>query len=207
MTMDLRITYPTHHAIPVPSGVRTPEQAAAWAAETARAHGADSGASPALTARVERGLADLAGRADDTASLLLAISADGHALAPLRITATDEALSREGQAELLWSRAAVLPPTAQEMETAHLGTGFSVTLLEADGDTVFATRRWLFLGEDAAVAVLLGPVAPLALALVEEVAERVLEGTRVDGFRPIADRARIDELLTAAERGGEVWAL
>lgn len=207
--MDLRIIHPVHHALPVPSGAVGPERAAAWAAETARAHATAtaSGASPALAARIERALTDLAGRADDTSALMLAVSADGHALAPLRITVSDEAVSREGQAELLWSRAAVLPPTAQEQATAHLGTGFSVTLVEADGDTVFATRRWLFLGEDAAVAVLLGPVAPLALALVEEVAERVLEDTRIDGFRPSADRARIDELLAAAERGGEAWAL
>jgi len=88
--------------------------------------------------------------------------------------------------------------------TLHLGTGFSATLLQEEDGVMFATRRWVFLGEGAAVSALLGPVAPLALA-VEAVAEQVLESTRVRGFRPIEDRARLDRCTpprTAAVRHG-----
>jgi len=205
--MELEIIHPDRHVVPVPHAPRTPSEAAAWATDTARAHAAASGASPALAARIERALADLVQRTDPSATLMLVVSGDGHALAPLRITVTDEALSREGQAELLWSPSAVLPPTAQETETAFLGTGFSVTLLEQADGALYATRRWVFLGEGAAIAVVLGPVAPLALALVEDVAEVVLAGSRLDGFVPIADRTRIDELHAATIRSGEAWAL
>jgi hypothetical protein len=72
---------------------------------------------------------------------------------------------------------------------------------------MFATRRWVFPGEDAAVSAMLGPVAPPALAVVEAIAEQVLASTRVRGFQPVENRARLDALHAAAQRSGEAWAL
>lgn len=200
-------TYPGDHAVPVPFEQRSPAEHAEWAEATARELAPRFADVPDFASRVEAALADLASRADDAHRLFLVISPDGSGMAPLVVSVADAPLTRAEQAAFLWSPSVILPPTPDETETAHLGAGFSVTLLQEENGVQFATRRWLFLGENGAVGAVLGPVAPYSLVIVEGVAELILEGSRVDGFVPSTDRTRIDELHAQSVRSGESWKL
>ena len=103
--------------------------------------------------------------------------------------------------------AALLPPTTEIVETDHLGPGFSTTLLERHGDHDFGFRRWLFVGQNATLGAVLGPVAPYGLAFVEEVAAGILRASELEGFEPATDRTRLEELDRAVTRVGEDWNL
>ena len=200
---DLDIAYPAHRCIPIDPPAA---EHAAWARETAQVFGADTGLDASGVERVAAALTDLARLADPVSRLLLIVTPDAAVLAPLRITVSAEPLDHAAQADFLWSTDAILPPTAEVIDSDDLGAGITVALLQQQGEIQFATRRWLFPGQNAAVGALLGPVPPYGLALVQEIADPIIEQMRVDGFVPTADRAALERFEAATVRGGEGWA-
>ena len=200
---DLDIAYPAHRCIPIePSSA----DHASWADEASKAYGLDTELDDEGVKRVRVALLDLARLVDSSSRLLLVISPDAAVLAPLRLTLSAEPLTRAQQAEFLWSTDAILPPTAEVIDSDDLGAGITVALLQQQGEIQFATRRWLFPGQNAAVGALLGPVPPYGLAVVQEIADPIIEQMRVDGFVPTADRAGLERFEAATVRGGEGWA-
>ena len=203
--MELELTYPDTAVIRVPSEARGEE---GWARRAALRFGETAGADAALVRRIEAALDQLVQLAQADRRTLLLVSVPGAAMAPFTIFVSETAPTLQEQAEFLWSPNAVLPPTPGRTPSAHLGEGFSATLLHREPERDFATRRWLFFGSDRAVGALLGPVlAPYALAVLEPIAEDILAGSRVDGFVPDAAEARLAELEAACARAGETWDL
>ena len=199
---QLDISYPEDLCIPIDPTSGDPEL---WAAATADGFGEATGLDPDGVSRVRAALTGLMRLAEPSSRLLLVVAPEARFLAPLRITVSDDALSRDEQAAYLWSTDAILPPTAELLETPELGAGITVALLQKQGDIQFATRRWLFPGENGAVGALLGPVQPYGLAVVQPTADAVIEQLHVEGFIPAADRTDLERWEAAAGRSGESW--
>lgn len=201
--ISLDIVYDENRCIPIEP---PPGDPTAWADDTARAFGARADLDEAAIDRVAKALVDLTRLATPERRILLVASIDAAVLAPLTITVSEDALSEAEQAEFLWSRDAVLPPTVEVIETEELGAGVTVALLQREGERQFATRRWLFAGAAGAVGALLGPVTPYGLSLVEESAGHVLASSHFEGFTPAADREIVERFEAASARAGERWA-
>lgn len=200
---QLEISYPDGLCIPIepPTGDPGP-----WLDETAASFGLARDLDADGVERVRAALQGLVGLVDPTSRLLLMVAPNAAGFAPLRITISDAALTPSEQAEFLWSRDAILPPTAELVETGSLGPGITVALLQRHGGLQFATRRWLFPGANGAVGILLGPVPPYGLALLQPGADAVVEHLQVAGFVPTEDRAELERFEAAAARSGEAWA-
>lgn len=205
--MELAIAYAPDRVIPVPAERLSPQEQAAWARQAAADFIRDAGAHSDVAAQVETALVAVAAQADDDRRLLLVVGVDGGVVAPLMISVITHELSRQEQADFLWSPTAILPVTPRLTETDALGTGFSATLAQRENDLDFATRRWIFFGEGATVCAMLGPVVPYGLAFVEPFAEAALASASLSGFVPRADSERLDELVSAVVRPGDDWVL
>jgi hypothetical protein len=203
--MQLNLRHDPEHCIPVPFVAQTAGERAAWARETAAAFATRRELAPAVATRIAAALEDVAAVTTDESRSLVIVGIEGRAIAPLTVFAVDERLSEDDQAAFLWSTSALLPATTEILETEGFGVGISVTLLERHGDRDFGFERWLFLGEETTVAAILGPVAPYALAFVEEPAKAVLSTSTLEGFVPSTDRARVEALDRAVVRFGEDW--
>ncbi|MFV0408061.1 MAG: hypothetical protein ACK5LN_14785 [Propioniciclava sp.] len=202
-TLDVTLHYPDDRCIainPPPGDPRT------WAAATAQEFGAGTDKT-AGTARLAEALTDLARMAAPERKILLITTADLSVLAPLTVTVTPEPLTPADQAEFLWSPDAVVPPTAEVVEADHLGPGISVAILHAQNERQYATRRWLFAGENGALGAWLGPVAPYGLTAVEGIAGQVILGSQVANFLPGTNQTLLNRFEAAAARQGERWEL
>ena len=205
--MELAIAYAPDRIIPIPSERLSPQEQAAWARQAAAEFARATDAHSDVAAQIEAALASVAAQADDDRRLLLVVGIDGGVVAPLMISVITHELSRQEQADFLWSNTAILPVTPRLTETDSLGTGFSTTLAQRENGLDFATRRWIFFGEGATVCAMLGPVVPYGLAFVEPFAEAALASTSLTGFVPRVDPARLDELVAAVVRPGDDWVL
>ena len=205
--MQINLRHDPDWSIPVPHVERPTADRALWARETANRFAATAGLDDAATERVAAALDDIAGATGDDRRSMLLIGADARVLAPFTIFAAAEPIAEHERAAFLWSSSALLPPTTEIVETDHLGPGFSTTLLERHGDHDFGFRRWLFVGQNATLGAVLGPVAPYGLAFVEEVAAGILRASELEGFDPATDRTRLEELDRAVTRVGEDWNL
>lgn len=205
--MELALAYAPDRVIPVPAERVSPSERAAWARRAAEDFTRETGAHSDVAARVEAALVEVAAQADDDRRLLLVVGVDGGVVAPLMISVITHELSRQEQADFLWSNTAILPVTPRLTETDALGTGFSSTLAQRENGLDFATRRWIFFGDGATVCAMLGPVVPYGLAFVEPFAEAVLASASLSGFVPRADPERLDELVSAVVRPGDDWVL
>lgn len=203
--VELELGVPEAAAIAVPAEAR---QQPGWARAAAEDFGVRAGADADLVRRIEGALDDLVAMSTDDRRTMLLVSRPTGAIAPLTVFVSDAPLTERQQADFLWSPSAVLPPTPERTASENLGEGFSATLLQREGGRDFATRRWLFFGEDRTVGALLGPVmVPYALAVLAPLAELALAGSRVPGFAPADAEQRISELEQACARAGEAWAL
>lgn len=203
--MRLNLRHDPDRCIPVPFLPRSADERAGWARETATEFAKRTGLDSAAASRIAGALDDVAAVSSDESRSVVIVGVDGRVVAPLTVFAVDERLSESEQAAFLWSASALLPATTEILETAGFGAGISATLLERHGDRDFGFERWLFLGESATVAAILGPVVPYGLAFVEETAKAVLRASTLDGFVPSADRERVDALDRAVVRFGEDW--
>ncbi|WEK61972.1 MAG: hypothetical protein P0Y60_04220 [Candidatus Microbacterium colombiense] len=205
--MELAIAYAPDRVIPVPAERLAPHEREAWARQAAEDFTRDSGVHSQVAAQVEAALLAVAEQADGDRRLLLVVGAEGAVVAPLMVSVITHELSRQEQAEFLWSNTAILPVTPRLTETESLGTGFSTTLAQRENDLDYATRRWIFFGEGATVCAMLGPVVPYGMAFVEPFADAALASATLSGFVPRADPARLDELVAAVVRPGDEWPL
>ncbi|HEY9306984.1 MAG TPA: hypothetical protein VIP82_04190 [Microbacterium sp.] len=205
--MQINLRHDPERSLPVPHVERSADERALWARETAYAFAAREGFDDAAAERITAALNDIAGATGDDRRNLLLIGADGRVLAPFTVFAASEPLAEAEQAAFLWSASALLPPTTEVVESAQLGAGISVTLLERHDDHDYGFRRWLFVGQNATLGAVLGPVAPYGLAFVEGVAGSILHESVLEGFLPSADRTRVEELDAAVVRAGEDWPL
>jgi hypothetical protein len=205
--MQINLRHDPERSLPVPHVERSADERALWARETAYAFAAREGFDDATAERITAALSDIAGATGDDRRNLLLIGADGRVLAPFTVFATSEPLAEAEQAAFLWSATALLPPTTEVVESAQLGAGISVTLLERHDDHDYGFRRWLFVGQKATLGAVLGPVAPYGLAFVEGVAGSILHESVLEGFLPSADRTRVEALDAAVVRAGEDWPL
>lgn len=205
--MELEITYAPDRVIPVPAERLSPQEQQAWARQAAADFTRDAGAHSATVAPIEDALRAVMAGVDDDRRLLLIVGVDGGVVAPLMISVITHELSRQEQADFLWSNTAILPVTPRLTETESLGTGFSSTLAQRENGLDFATRRWIFFGEGATVCAMLGPVVPYGMAFVEPFAEAALASATLSGFTPRVDQERLDELVAAVVRPGDDWVL
>jgi hypothetical protein len=205
--MQIMIRHDADRSIAVPHLERSAQERALWARETAFAFAARDGLDDAAAERIAAALEDVAAATGGDRRNLVLVGVDARVLAPLTVFVSAEPLPEDQQAAFLWSPAALLPATTEVVESEHLGPGISATLLERHGDHDFGFRRWLFLGQNAALGAILGPVAPYGLAFVEEIAAGALRETVVEGFLPAVDRSRPEALDRAVVRAGEEWAL
>lgn len=203
--MDIFFDYERADAIPISIGENGPQSPAEWAAGARSEYTAAVEVPEELHARLERALETLATRATPDARLFLLVGPDAAALATLTIVVAQSEFSRQEQAEFLWSPTAILPPAPLRVETEHLGVGFSATLAQRENGEDFGTRRWLFFGSGMTIGAVLGPVLPYLLAVVEPLAEGVLNGMRVDGFTPLLSEERVAELVSAVVKKGDEW--
>jgi len=178
---------------------------AEWAADAAARFTAAVDTPVELHDRLRSALSSVASEASDDARRFLLVGIDALALAPFVFFVTDGELTRQEQAEFLWSPTAILPPAPLRSETEHLGVGFSSTLAQREDGVDFGTRRWLFFGQGRTAGALLGPVAPYALAVLEPVAERILATARAEGFVALHADDRVTELESAVVRAGDDW--
>lgn len=111
---QLDISYPEDLCIPIDPTSGDPEL---WAAAVADGFGEATGLDPDGVSRVRAALRGLVRLAELSSRLLLVVAPEATFLAPLRITVSDDALSRDEQAAYLWSTDAILPPTAELLET------------------------------------------------------------------------------------------
>jgi hypothetical protein len=203
---DFELNYRTDLTIPVPP--MSSEERVGWARRTAQEFVTAAAPSGGAVERIEQALLDLSSKADDDSLLALLVSEDATVLAPLLIYTTGAPMTDVEVGSFLVTDAAVLPPTGQSVPTQHLGEGFSSTLLERAGDVVYATRRWVFFGQNSSVAVALGPVVPAqGLALVEPIAEVILDASSAGGFVPEMEPRRIERLVAATNRTGDAWQI
>jgi hypothetical protein len=204
--MQLNLRFDREHCIPVDFSAPSVLERAEWARATAAEFAERTGLPPEAAGPIAAALDDVARVASDDSRSLVIVGIDGRVIAPLTVFAADGVLSEAEQAEFLWSTSALLPATTEVIQTEGFGVGISATLLERHGDRDFGFERWLFLGEDATVAAILGPVAPYGLAFVEEAAKAVLRRSTLEGFVASADRTRVDALDRAVVRFGEEWS-
>lgn len=205
--MQINLRHDPAWAIPVPHVERSDAELALWARESAHRFAADAGRDDATAERLAAALIDIAAATGEDRRSMLLIGADARVLAPFTVFAAAEPISDEEQAEFLWASSALLPATTEVVETEHLGAGISATLLERHGDHDFGFRRWLFVGRNATLAAVLGPVAPYGMAFVEEIAAGILRASELEGFAPATDRVRVEALDRAVSRAGEDWNL
>jgi hypothetical protein len=204
--MDLHVRFDRSSAIPVPSETRTPAEAGAWAAEVAAAHVAREGGDDAAASRIAAALIDVANVASDDARHLVLVGIDARVIAPLALFAVGP-ISDAEQAAFLRPNTTEMPVTTETVESATFGVGVSATTIERHSGLLLGFERWLFPGKDGAVAAVLGPVPAGGLAFVEEAAKFILHNSRLEGFEPLDDRDRVDELDGATARFGEAWSL
>ncbi|CAN7207358.1 MULTISPECIES: hypothetical protein [Microbacterium] len=205
--MDLALSYAPDRIIPIPGERLSPQEQVTWARQTAEDFARDAGAHSTVAAQIETALLAVAAQADDDRRLLLVVGVDGGVVAPLMISVITHELSRQEQADFLWSSTAILPVTPRLTETDALGTGFSSTLAQRENGLDFATRRWIFFGEGTTVCAMLGPVVPYGMAFVEPFAEAVLTTASLSDFVPRSDPERLEELVSAVVRPGDDWVL
>ncbi|WP_106816893.1 hypothetical protein [Microbacterium timonense] len=205
--MQITLRHDPARTIPVDDALRSPDERTIWARESAYAFAARNGLDDAAAERIALALEDVAAATGDDRKNLLLVGAEGRVVAPLTVFAAAEPLTDAEQAAFLWSPAALLPATTEVVASEHLGPGFSATLLERHGDHDFGFRRWLFVGENATVGAVLGPVAPYGLIFVEDAAADVMRESTLDGFIPARDDTRVRELDAAVTRVGEDWPL
>jgi hypothetical protein len=205
--MQITLRHDPERSIPVPHAERSTEERVRWARETGYSFAARAGLGDDSAQRIAAALDDIAGTTGDDHRNLLLLGADARVLSPLTVFVADEQVPDDQQAAFLWSSRALLPATTEIVETEHLGVGISATLLERHGERDFGLRRWLFVGENASLGAVLGPVAPYGLVFVEEVAAVILRESTVEGFLPVSDRTRVEALDRAVTRVGEDWAL
>jgi hypothetical protein len=203
--MRVNLRFDREHCIPVDFPAHSATDRSEWARATAADFVARTGLAPEAAGPIAAALDDVARIASDDSRSLVIVGIDGRVIAPLTVFAVDGALSEADQAAFLWSPSAQLPATTEVIETDNFGIGISTTLLERHGDRDFGFERWLFFGEDATVAAILGPVAPYGLAFVEEAAKAVLRQSTLEGFVASSDRVRVDALDRAVVRFGEEW--
>lgn len=202
---DLRTSFPAQNVIPVPQRIDDAAERAAWATQTAETFCTAVRPVSDAAVRLTAALDDLARICDGDTATFLIVSGDGAVLAPLIVSRTAGPMSRDELAAFLSTADTILPPTGLITPSAHLGDGFSSSLLHARGDGQYASRRWVFFGRTHDVAAMLGPVVPLGLAQVEELAERLLADAELDGFESHADPGLLDALMTATARSGDTW--
>ncbi|MBS1674272.1 MAG: hypothetical protein JSS74_09935 [Actinobacteria bacterium] len=207
--LDFAFAIPDRHAIAIPGRIDDPVERSAWAARTAAEFTTAQEPADRAPERIALALDDLAALADDEAALFLIMTGDAAMLAPFTIYATGERMSDADVAGFLSTATTLLPPTGQIVASDHFGDGFSSTLLEGVQGAEYASRRWVFFGQQGDVAAMLGPVVPaLGLGLVEQVAELVLQHSSLAGFTPAPDaEARRERLLAATERFGDTWSV
>jgi len=202
---ELRMNFPQENVISVSQRIDDAAERAAWAARTAEAFTTVTPPVQNTIARLTAALDDLARIRDDDVATFLIASGDAAVLAPFTVYETVQPLSRDELAGFLSTSDTVLPPSGRFTPSTRLGDGFSSSLLHAHGEGQYASRRWVFFGRTRDVAAMLGPVVPLGLAHVEEIAERMLEGAALEGFVPAADQDLLDALMAATTRAGDVW--
>ncbi|MEV4687497.1 hypothetical protein [Microbacterium sp. LWH3-1.2] len=205
--MQITLRHDPERTIAVPHAERSAAERTVWAREAAYAFAARNDVEEAVADRLSLALEDIASATGDDRRNLLIVGAEGRVLAPLTVFAAAEPLAEAEQAAFLWSPSALLPATTEVVESEQFGPGFTATLLERHGDHDFGFRRWLFVGRNATVGAILGPVAPYGLAFVEEIAAEVLRESALEGFVPTSDRTRVDQLDSAVVRVGEEWQL
>ena len=205
--MQITLRHDPERSIPVPHAERSADGRVRWARERAYTFAASAGLGADSAERIAAALADIAAATGDDHRSLLLLGPDARVLAPLTVFVADEQVPGDQQAAFLWSSRALLPATTEIVETENLGAGISATLLERHGERDFGFRRWLFVGENASVGGVLGPVAPYGLVFVEEVAAAILRDSTVEGFVPGTDRTRVESLDRVVTRVGEEWAL
>lgn len=207
--MRLEYGIPESFAIPVPARIDDPGERAAWARQAVESLPGFADLPEGAADRHVALLDDLARLADAETALFLVISRDGSMSAPFSVYATGEPMSSSEIAEFLATPTALLPPAGTSVSTPHFGEGFSSTLIEGVRGAEYASRRWIFFGEGADVAAMLGPVVPAAiLAFVELTAEAILAVSSIAGFVTSSTApARVAALAAAAERAGDPWIL
>lgn len=202
---ELRTTFPDQNVIPVPQRIDDATERAAWAARTAQGFSTVEQPVPDAAARIAAALDDLARLRDDAAAVFLIVNGDAAVLAPFAVYRTGAPLSRDELIGYLATVNTALPPTGSITSAAQLGDGFSSSLLHARPEGQYATRRWVFFGQDEDIAAILGPVVPLGLAHVEEIAEQVLVNAELSAFVPAGDPELLEALMAATERSGDTW--
>ncbi|MFF5625247.1 hypothetical protein [Microbacterium sp. LWH10-1.2] len=203
--MEIGFDFELAKAIPVETADVRQLGAAEWAAQAVSRFTAVVDVPVALRPRLQGALESVAAEVSDDARRFLLVGTDAAVLAPLVFFVVDRELTRQEQADFLWAPSAILPPASLRVETAHLGVGFSSTLAQREDGVDFGTRRWLFFGQGLTAGALLGPVAPYSLAVAEPIAESILSAARVEGFVPLANHDRVEELLAAVVRAGDEW--